>query len=1327
MQITSWLKRAALAAAFMASCGAALAGEDFSQYAHKAYITFSGYEGEATLTNFPALVRIAEGVGGFSYADCALANGQDVRFTLGDGAELPSEVVKWDAQGTSEFWVNVPVLTASTRIMVFWGNAGAKARPLEALPWSKDYKVVYGMNETTALMKDSSVYGAHGMISADARAVPGLVGGSRGFDGTAQNGSMIGQLERTLIRPEKSVSWEFWFKQDVRSSSMRPMLTYDISNYNQGMLFLLTSGGKVEVKFGANGFNDITSSEVSAAEWHHVLFTHDNGTRAYCLYVDGAQSKAGTMTQNWFADSQNITFRAAYSTCPNTNFGSYTKYFDGELDEIRISAGVRNADYAKAVFMNAASNDVFQVIEAEPAVATEIAVAGEAAAEVGEGIRYVADGEPKLFADGVEVSGVLANAKHVVTLTPMKKQYKVTVAADAGGSVSPALTDEWKDAGTIIDVEATPADATKAFYAWDGNCPTLEVFTASFKLPVDRPRTLTAQFGTAWYVKTAENGGDDAADGLSSATAKATLGACYSAMVAAADWPAVMQVDEGTYSMRASGNDIEVTAANPIAIRSLKGAEVTKLNQGWVNKQHCICLNHIGSVIDGFTFYNGYGCDWNVAGVYLQHVKGHVQNCIFSGPTLNINNCSGVQSGTSKDGTSSIGWFRNCVFRNGSYNSGSGSYFGAPVNVGGCIVDSCVFTNNVGCKTIRMTDAIVRNCLFADNTSKQASYGDGGGLYLNGASMVENCTFINNKAEYRGGAMYGTAVAVNCAFGGNKATVSSNGADLFGTGVRTLNCLSANFTDDELVNGNKLGVPTFADAENRDFRPTGVSPSVNAGAYTLAAYAIGATDLDGSNRVNQVVDIGCYEYVPSGDEPLAVNVLADVQSGVDALTVAFSAMVSGSDDVSYAWDFGDGTTSTEASPTHHYDHAGYFTVALTVTDNADGTRTATFADGRDMIKIKPTTCYVRKGGESTPVEPYATPETAANDVYTAFLVGSRKIDVGEGDIPMGSSFTIERALEIRGKGREVTRIDESGGKRLVVANADVVIADLMLRNDQGGGWNEGLLRLSADALVTNCVFSDFYTANGHIVYLSAGRLVDCVVRNSSNYTAQPLGIGILGGGVQVIGCVVSNLDQKITSYDSRYGDVNGIGILVHGTYSPTPIIRNCLIADNHGTAFSEAYTNGVGAGICLWGKATVENCTIVSNVVNYGKGAGLHTASGAGITNVIVWGNSIVHRDEIEGAVDNVTGVRSVLSHCCAPELTNEVGCVTVDPLFNLGQKAKLPYWSLLGASPCRNAGVKAEWMEGATDLYGNPRLRGRPDIGCFENPFGLGTVLLLK
>lgn len=45
--------------------------------------------------------------------------------------------------------------------------------------------------------------------------------------------------------------------------------------------------------------------------------------------------------------------------------------------------------------------------------------------------------------------------------------------------------------------------------------------------------------------------------------------------------------------------------------------------------------------------------------------------------------------------------------------------------------------------------------------------------------------------------------------------------------------------------------------------------------------------------------------------------------------------------VSWQWDFGDGTTSTEQNPTHRYEKGGLYTVTLTVTDDRDGQGTAT--------------------------------------------------------------------------------------------------------------------------------------------------------------------------------------------------------------------------------------------------------------------------------------------------------------------------------------------------------------------------------------------------
>ena len=64
-------------------------------------------------------------------------------------------------------------------------------------------------------------------------------------------------------------------------------------------------------------------------------------------------------------------------------------------------------------------------------------------------------------------------------------------------------------------------------------------------------------------------------------------------------------------------------------------------------------------------------------------------------------------------------------------------------------------------------------------------------------------------------------------------------------------------------------------------------------------------------------------------------------SGVQPLTVNFSNSSTG-DNLSWLWNFGDGTTSSQQSPTHTYQTVGMYTVALTTTNNyGSDTKTGT--------------------------------------------------------------------------------------------------------------------------------------------------------------------------------------------------------------------------------------------------------------------------------------------------------------------------------------------------------------------------------------------------
>jgi PKD repeat protein len=92
-----------------------------------------------------------------------------------------------------------------------------------------------------------------------------------------------------------------------------------------------------------------------------------------------------------------------------------------------------------------------------------------------------------------------------------------------------------------------------------------------------------------------------------------------------------------------------------------------------------------------------------------------------------------------------------------------------------------------------------------------------------------------------------------------------------------------------------------------------------AGVYTLTYIAIGGTASDTLTRV---------DYVTVYDIPVA-DFTATPTNGNGPLTVAFSDKSTGTFST-YAWDFGDGTTSTAASPTHTYGVTGQYTVTLVV-------------------------------------------------------------------------------------------------------------------------------------------------------------------------------------------------------------------------------------------------------------------------------------------------------------------------------------------------------------------------------------------------------------
>src|SRR5882672_2511503 len=139
--------------------------------------------------------------------------------------------------------------------------------------------------------------------------------------------------------------------------------------------------------------------------------------------------------------------------------------------------------------------------------------------------------------------------------------------------------------------------------------------------------------------------------------------------------------------------------------------------------------------------------------------------------------------------------------------------------------------------------------------------------------------------------------------------------------------------------------------------------------FAVTAYDASHTESGFSNDVSTTLP---------GGAPVA-NFTASATSGVAPLAMNFSNMSTGSI-TSYAWAFGDGTTSTAKAPSHVYTAAGIYTVSLTVIGSS-GSNTRTIVDYVNVAAPAKAT--------TTTIGAAPNPSTAGSTVtFTATVAGS---------------------------------------------------------------------------------------------------------------------------------------------------------------------------------------------------------------------------------------------------------------------------------------------------------------------------------------------------
>lgn len=334
---------------------------DFSTWSRKLPIVFDGYVQAETLTNFPVPVTLSTAIPGFSYAAFAPPGaGADLRFTASNQAdELTYEIEKWDTNGESVVWVQVPRLAdTNTQIWAYWGNpaAASPAYATNGSGWSNGFSGVWHLKEdaagtgTARLYRDSTTNRNDGDDYVASTGKDGLVNGGQQFTNAAD---YVSPADSAALRLADQITVSAWIKPRTictngsriveRSTALSWALTSRTGASTNALSVWMINGER------ANTGNNVYSSNA----WSHVAFTYNRlaASPQVRLYVNGIQMAAGTYSTALGVTATNILIGRKSSSLANS--------FDGNLDEVSISSLARSSNWLWASWASQTTNSAF--------------------------------------------------------------------------------------------------------------------------------------------------------------------------------------------------------------------------------------------------------------------------------------------------------------------------------------------------------------------------------------------------------------------------------------------------------------------------------------------------------------------------------------------------------------------------------------------------------------------------------------------------------------------------------------------------------------------------------------------------------------------------------------------------------------------------------------------------------------------------------------------------------------------------------------------------------------------------------------------------------
>lgn len=292
------------------------------------------------------------------------ANGYDIIFTSDSGCttKLNFERSVWtNSTGQSEFVVEVPTLshTSDTTIYLCYGNSSVTLDQ-QSSPWDTNAIDTNHFGNGAALSLTDST----GNLTFTASGAPGAMRGKLWGGMILNNGvkipaDVLTSSASAALAVSGNKTFEAWVNPTSfqGSSANTGLVTYGKVGTSLYSLFLTGDGSGVNCIpiFGFAGsttFPTVAGPAIPAGHWAHLVGVINN--TSLTLYVNGVPYTSSTSDAPLPGDSSLSLIIGRDGCCTTTS-----AYFDGAVDEVRVSNVARSADWITTEYNNLNSPATF--------------------------------------------------------------------------------------------------------------------------------------------------------------------------------------------------------------------------------------------------------------------------------------------------------------------------------------------------------------------------------------------------------------------------------------------------------------------------------------------------------------------------------------------------------------------------------------------------------------------------------------------------------------------------------------------------------------------------------------------------------------------------------------------------------------------------------------------------------------------------------------------------------------------------------------------------------------------------------------------------------